>query len=98
MTFQPIAGEPLAISPQAKRVMQAAAAKRKPAAKRTRATGKPPLNRTEVIYREMVRRELLAGGNPHHHDPVLVEALEQADPAVGQAVDAWYDRYMDRHQ
>jgi hypothetical protein len=98
MTFQPIPGEPLAVSSQAKGVMQAAAAKRKPAGKRTRTTGKPALNRTEVIYRDMVRRELLAGGNPHHHDPVLVEALEQADPAVGQAVDAWYDRHMARHR
>lgn len=91
MTFEPTAGEPLRISNQARQVMTQAAAKRKPT---TRAAAPPKLNRTEVIYRDMVRRQLLAGGNPHHHDAGLVEELELADPAVGVALDRWYARYQ----
>ena len=94
MSFQPIAGEPLAISAQAKRVMEQAASKRrKPARRRTR---QQPLDLTAQLYREQVRRQLEAGANPLLHDADLVRDLEDAYPAVKRAVDAWYDRFTYR--
>ena len=94
MTFQPIAGEPLAISAQAKRVMEQAAAKRrKPARRRTR---QQPLDLTAQLYREHLRRQLEAGCNPLLHDAALVAELEEAYPSVARAVSAWYDRFTSR--
>lgn len=98
MTFQPTAGEPLAISPQATRVMQQAAAKRKPTGKRTRSTGKakPALTFNEQVHRKIVRDHLLSGYNPLLSDPEVVEELVQADPAVKRAVDRWFDSHYGR--
>jgi hypothetical protein len=72
-TLEPIAGELLSVSDKAKRVMQAAAAKRKPARQRP---AKPALSITEVAYRANVRRELLAGGNPWLLSHSFIEELK----------------------
>ena len=92
MSFQPAPGEPLAISAQAQRVMQQAAAQRKPTT-RTASKGKakPALTFDERIHRKIVRDRLLSGGNPLLSDPDVVEELVQADPAVKRAVDRWFD-------
>jgi hypothetical protein len=84
MTFQPIAGTIVNISTDALQVLTRAAAKRK-------ATPHPRRSAlTDKCFREQVRRQLLAGTSPHHFSPDLVEQLEQADPAVHEAVGAWY--------
>ena len=92
-TLEPIAGELLSVSDKAKRVMQAAAAKRKPARQRT---AKPALSLTEQIYRANVRRELLAGGNPWLLSHSFIEELRQGDRELSRAIDAWEARFGSR--
>ena len=96
MTLEPIDPHPLSISDKARRVMaQAAAAngKRKPARQRT---AKPALSLTEVIYRGIVRRELLAGGNPWLLSHGFIEELRQGDKELSRAIDAWEARMGSR--
>ena len=93
MTLEPIDPHPLSISDRARRVMaQAAAAnaKRKPARQRT---AKPALSLTEVIYRGIVRRELIRGGNPEMHSPAFLAELQEGDKALTQAIAAWHERF-----
>ena len=92
-TLEPIAGELLSVSDKAKRVMQAAAAKRKPARQHT---AKPALSLTEQIYRANVRRELLAGGNPWLLSHGFIEELRQGDKELSRALDAWEARFGSR--
>ena len=92
-TLEPIAGELLSVSDKARRVMQAAAAKRKPARQRT---AKPALSLTEVIYRANVRRDLLAGGNPWLLSHGFIEELRQGDKELSRAIDAWEARMGSR--
>ena len=92
-TLEPIAGELLSVSDKARRVMQAAAAKRKPARQRT---AKPALSLTEQIYRANVRRELLAGGNPWLLSHGFIEELRQGDKELSRALDAWEARMGSR--
>ena len=89
--LEPIAGELLSVSDKARRVMQAAAAKRKPAR-----AAKPALSRTEQLYRANVRRELLAGGNPWLLSHSFIEELREGDKALGRALDAWEARMGSR--
>jgi hypothetical protein len=91
--LEPIAGELLSVSDKARRVMQAAAAKRKPARQRT---AKPALSLTEQIYRANVRRELLAGGNPWLLSHGFIEELRQGDKELSRALDAWEARFGSR--
>jgi hypothetical protein len=91
--LEPIAGELLSVSDKARRVMQAAAAKRKPARQRT---VKPALSRTEQLYRANVRRELLAGGNPWLLSHGFIEELRQGDKELSRALDAWEARFGSR--
>jgi hypothetical protein len=86
MTFQSLPGEILGVSPQAKRVLSAAGRK-------LRAKPKTTPRRSDLAtttFRAGVAKQLLAGANPHHWSPDLIEELEAADPAVGRAVTAWY--------
>jgi hypothetical protein len=92
-TLEPIAGELLSVSDKARRVMQAAAAKRKPARQRT---AKPALSLTEQIYRANVRRDLLAGGNPWLLSHSFIEELRQGDKELSRALDAWEARMGSR--
>ena len=91
--LEPIDPHPLSISDKAKRVMQAAAAKRKPARQRT---AKPAISLTEQLYRKVVRESLLNGGNPEHHSYAFLEELREGDKALGQAIDAWHERFGSR--
>lgn len=92
--LEPIDPHPLSISDKARRVMQAAAnAKRKPARQRT---AKPALSLTEVIYRGIVRRELIRGGNPEMHSPAFLAELQEGDKALTQAIAAWHERFRRR--
>jgi hypothetical protein len=91
MTFEPAPGYPVRISEQAQRVMQQAAAKRKPTTRTTRGKAKPALTFDEQVHRKIVRDHLLSGYNPLLSDPEVVEELCKADPAVKRAVDAWFD-------
>ena len=92
--LEPIAGELLSVSDKAKRVMvQAAAAKRKPARQRP---AKPTLSLTEQIYRANVRRDLLNNGNPHLLSHSFIEELRQGDKELSRAIDAWEARFGSR--
>ena len=89
--LEPIAGELLSVSARARRVMQAAAAKRKPAR-----AAKPALSLTEQIYRANVRRDLLNGGNPWLLSHGFIEELRQGDKELSRALDAWEARMGSR--
>jgi hypothetical protein len=95
-TLEPIAGELLSVSDKARRVMQAAAAKRRPRSMPVSRTAKPALSLTEQIYRANVRRELLAGGNPWLLSHSFIEELRQGDKELSRALDAWEARFGSR--
>ena len=92
-TLEPIAGELLSVSDKARRVMQAAAAKRKPARQRP---AKPALSLTEQIYRANVRQDLMNNGNPWLYSHGLIEELRQGDKELSRALDAWEARMGSR--
>ena len=90
MTFQPIAGQIVGISPAAQRVLSRAAAKRKASrSKRTHATA-------DVIYRKMIAGQIKAGGSPFAHDWELVTEMAATDPDLADAVDTWIARHAGR--
>jgi len=82
MTFEPVPGQIVSVSPAAKAVLTRAAAKAKGTASRSALTDK--------LYRAQVREQLVKGANPNSYSWELVEQLEAAYPSVRKAVSRWY--------